>query len=249
MRKIAIINQKGGVGKTTVAVNLSHALARKGKKVLLVDGDGQGHSTSHLGNEAENTLYEVLVENLDPKKAIINSRENLDLLPANRNVRAVSMKIASEVGRDTLLRTAMQNVKGYDYVILDCPPGIDALSFNIFLYADEALIPVNMEYLAAESLAEMSNITFKALKDRLNHDLKINGIVGIAFDKRTKKSQEIMNMVKKAFGNKVYKTLIRTNTRISESPGSKQTIFEYDPKSNGAKDFEALANEFLLRKP
>ncbi len=247
MKRIAIVNQKGGVGKTTIAVNLSHALAKKGKKVLLIDGDGQGHSTKHLGHEAENTLYHVLVENLDPQNAIINSRKNLDIIPADRGVRAISMKIASEVGRDTLLKNAMKGIKGYDYVIIDCPPGIDALSFNLFLFADEALVPLSMDPLAAEGTAEMVGVTFKALKDRLNHDLKINGFIGVAVDKRTKRAQEVMAMLKKAFGKQVYKTSIRTNTRMRESPGSQQSIFEYDPKGNGAKDFDALAQEFLTR--
>lgn len=247
MKKICVVNQKGGTGKTTVAVNLSHALAMKNKKVLLIDADGQGHATVHLGHTPEKTLYNILIDKVDPKEVIVNVRENLDLIPADRALRAVPMKISGEPGRDFLLKNALSKVKGYDYVIVDCGPSLDALNFNVFVFADEALIPINMEFLTAHGTAEMVSTTFDAIKKNMGHELKINGVVGVFYDKRTRKSKEMMDLIRKYFSDKVYSTVIRINTKISEAPSDKKTIFEYDKKSYGAQDFKALAEEFIKR--
>lgn len=247
MKRICVVNQKGGTGKTTVAVNLAHALAMKNKKVLLIDADGQGHATVHLGHEPEKTLYDILIDKVDPKDVIVNVRENLDLIPADRALRAVPMKISGEPGRDFLLKNALSKIKGYDYILTDCGPNLDALNFNVFVFSDEALIPINMEFLTAHGTAEMVSTTFNAIKNNMGHNLKINGVVGVFFDKRTKKSKEMMDLITKYFKDKVYKTVIRINTKISEAPSDKKTIHEYDPRSNGAKDFKSFAEEFIKR--
>ncbi|MFH0874786.1 MAG: ParA family protein [archaeon] len=247
MKKICVINQKGGTGKTTVAVNLSHGLALKGKKVLVIDADGQGHTTIHFGHTPKKTLYDILIDKVDPKDVIVNIRPNLDLIPADRNLRAVPMKISGEPGRDFLLKNALAKIKGYDYVIIDCGPNLDALNFNVFVYADEALIPINMEFLTAHGTAEMVSTTFEAIKRNMGHELLINGVVGVFYDRRTKKSKEMMDLIKKYFKDKVYDTVIRINTKISEAPSDKKTIFEYDPKSTGTEDFKMLAEEFMRR--
>ena len=249
MKKICIMNQKGGTGKSTLAVNLSHALALKGKKVLLVDVDPQGSSTIYLKPEFEKTIANVLIHKEDAKDAIINVRENLDLIPSNKTVRPVSMLIMNEPGREFLLKNAMSKIKGYDYVFIDCAPNLDVLNFNAFAYADETIIPVTMDYLSTPGMVELITDTLASVKKNLRHNLEVSGVIGMFYDQRETKSKKMMESLNKNefFNGKVFKTVIRKNTKIGESPAYGKTIFEYAPSSYGAKDYEELANEFLRR--
>lgn len=247
---IAISNQKGGVGKTTTAVNLGAALAYIGKKVLLIDSDAQGNATSGLGiqkSEVENKdTYSVLVEGLPIEQAIVpSSRENLWVVPATINLAGAEMEMYTVPNREGILKKAIQSIKQqYDYILIDCPPALGALTLNAFTASDSVLIPVQCEYYALEGLGQLWN-TIRLVHQHFNKDLKIEGVLLTMLDTRTNLGAEVVEEVRQYFKEKVYQTVIVRNVRLSEAPSYGLSIIDYDIRSKGAKLYLDLASEVL----
>ena len=248
-RVIAIANQKGGVGKTTTAINLTAALGELGKKVLAVDMDPQGNLTSGIGlnkEELEKSVYDILcgkgvIEECIQKDVL----ENLDLLPGNINLSAMELELVNEENREFILKREIERVKDdYDYVIIDCPPALGILTVNALTTADSVLVPIQSEYYALEGLTQLV-YTIELVKDRLNSELEIEGIVFTMYDARTNLSYQVVENVKENIGYKVYETIIPRNIRLAEAPSHGLPITIYDPKSTGAIKYRELAEEVI----
>lgn len=246
---IAIINQKGGVGKTTTAVNLSACLAYKGKKVLIIDADAQGNASSGLGiekSEINLSTYDCLVDDSKIKEAILRTKyKNLSILPANQELSAAEIELSYEEKREFFIKNAIEHIKDeYDFIIIDSPPALGLLTINIMTASNSVLIPIQCEYYALEGLAQLIN-TVKTIKKSLNKNLEIEGIVATMYDKRTNLSEQVYNEVKDHFPDKTYETVIPRNVRLSEAPSFGEPIIKYDITSVGAEAYFKLAKELV----
>ena len=245
---IAIANQKGGVGKTTTSVNLSALLAKKGKKVVLIDADPQGNATRGLGvdKDVEKSLYDVLI-NEEPVAGTLQDtvEKNLKICPSNMNLAGAEVELVSQMSREHRLKEQLEGIKDkFDYIFIDCPPSLGLITLNSFTAADSVLIPVQCEYYALEGLGQLLN-TINLVKKHLNKSLEIEGALLTMYDIRTNLSNQVVKEVKKYFDDRVYKTVIPRNVRLSEAPSFGMPITMYDPKSKGARSYEKLAKEFL----
>jgi len=247
---LSVANQKGGVGKTTTTVNLSAGLANRGKKVLIIDADPQGNATSALGvdKECELSTYDVLVNEVDMKEVIQQTgTKKLDICPSNINLAGAEVQLVSMVSREQRLKEQLDKIRSnYDYIFIDCPPSLGLITLNAFTASDSVLIPVQCEYFALEGLGQLMN-TINLVKKHLNKEIYIEGAVLTMYDLRTNLANQVVREVKKYFENKVYKTVIPRNVKLSEAPSYGMPIITYDPKSKGAKAYDKLAKEFIKR--
>ena len=245
---ISVANQKGGVGKTTTAVNLSALLAKKGKKVLLIDTDPQGNATSGLGvsKDVELSVYDILIGDTEFDETLQETAiKNLKVCPSNISLAGAEVQLVSMMSREQRLKTKLDKIKDqYDYILIDCPPSLGLVTLNAFTASDSVLIPVQCEYFALEGLGQLLN-TVNLVKKHLNKNLEIEGALLTMYDARTNLSNQVVKEVKKYFEDKVYKTVIPRNVRLSEAPSYGMPISLYDPRSKGAKAYEKFAKELL----
>jgi chromosome partitioning protein len=252
MHVLAVLNQKGGVGKTTTAVNLGAALARRGRRVLLVDLDAQGNLTDHLGVEPEDgatTSYDVLVEGAPiADAAVATGTEGLHVVPAHEDLAALEVETADRTGRETRLREALARLPdgAYDWVIVDCPPSLGLLSLNAMAAADEVLITLQTEYFAMRGLTQLQRIV-DMVRRNVHPGLRILGILPTLVSPVTNLAREVTQEVREHYGDAVFRTRIRQNVRLAEAPGHRRHIFDYAPASPGAEDYRALAEEVEAR--
>ena len=249
-RMIAVANQKGGVGKTTTSVNLSSCLAEKGKKVLLIDTDPQGNATSGVGVEktVSFSVYDVLVDDVQIENTIqMTEMQNLDICPSNINLAGAEVQLVSQQSREYKLKEKVEKVKEqYDYIIIDCPPSLGLVTLNAFTASDSVLIPVQCEYYALEGLGQLIN-TINIVKKKLNKTLKIEGALLTMYDARTNLSNQVAKEVKNYFEDRVYKTIIPRNVKLSEAPSYGMPICMYDGRSKGSRCYDKFTKEFIKK--
>ena len=248
-KSIAIFNQKGGVGKTTTNVNLSASIGKLGKKVLVLDMDPQGNTTSGYGidkNTIENTIYEVIVDGLDIHDAIIKTDfDNIYLVAAASELAGAEIELANEKDREYKLKNSLDKIKDdYDYIFIDCPPSLGMLTINSLTASDSVLIPIQCEYYALEGVSQLMS-SFKLVKKRLNPNIEIQGVVLSMFDGRANLSIQVVEEVKKYFKGSVYTTLIPRNVRLAEAPSYGKPVIYYDTKCRGTEAYKELAEEFI----
>lgn len=251
-RTIAIANQKGGVGKTTTSINLSAALAEKGKNVLVIDCDPQGNTTSGFGiekNDLDNTIYELMLGECSVHDCIIKSEiNNISIIPSNVNLAAAEIELIGVEKKEFILKREIDWIKeDYDYIIIDCPPSLSMLTVNAMTTANTVIVPIQCEYYALEGLSQLIH-TVNLVKERLNPELDMEGVVFTMYDSRTNLSMQVVENVKKHLKQNVYKTVIPRNIRLAEAPSHGIPINKYDPKSAGAESYMSLADEVIRRK-
>ena len=247
---ISVANQKGGVGKTTTAVNLSALLAKKGKKVLLIDTDPQGNATSGVGVDktVSFSVYDVLVDDVEIENTLqLTEMKNLEVCPSNINVAGAEVQLVSKENREYKLKEKIEKIKNdYDYVSIDCPPSLGLVTLNAFTASDSVLIPIQCEYYALEGLGQLIN-TINLVKKRLNKELVIEGALLTMYDARTNLSNQVVKEVKNYFDDKVYKTVIPRNVKLSEAPSYGMPICMYDARSKGSRCYDKFAKEFIKK--
>lgn len=262
MRSIAVINQKGGVGKTTSSVNLASALANAGKKVCLMDLDPQAHASLHLGITAvdgEASMYEILCGEATIEQARVRVNDNLSVVPANLDLAAAELELAGEVGREMILRDRVEDdPEEFDYLILDCPPSLGVLTVNALVAVGEVFLPLQPHFLALHGLSKLLR-TIEVVSRRLNSGLRLSGVMLCMYDSNTRLAAEVSTDLDEFFtvsegtreffrGAKYFETKIRRNIRLAEAPSFGKSIFEYSPDSNGATDYQALAEEVIAQE-
>ena len=247
-RIISIANQKGGVGKTTTAVNVSTILAKRGKKVLLIDADPQGNASSGLGLEKHfsKSLYDVLINDVEISDTLHKTAiRNLKVCPSNMDLAGAEVELVSQMSREQRLKEKLDLIKDeFDFVLIDCPPSLGLITLNAFTASNSVLIPVQCEYYALEGLGQLLN-TINLVKKHLNRELEVEGAVLTMYDMRTNLSNQVVKEVKRYFGDKVYKTVIPRNIKLSEAPSFGMPITLYDAKSKGARAYDKLAREII----
>lgn len=248
---VAILNQKGGVGKSTTAINLSAALGALGKRVLLIDLDPQGNSTSGIGiekREIKNCIYDVLLRDVDIKDIIVkNAAKNVDVAPATINLAGAEVELVSQMARENKLKRAAGSMRGfYDYIFIDCPPSLGLLTINALVAADKLIIPIQCEFYALEGVTKLLE-SQKRVKENLNPSLDIMGVVLTMFDQRQKLAKEVVEEVRNYFGPIMFNTVIPRNVKLAEAPGYATPIIEYAPLSTGAIAYKELAKEVINR--
>lgn len=243
---VAVINQKGGTGKTTTTINLGSALSKLGKRVLLVDLDPQGNLSYSLAvTEPKATLADAFLGNMTLQEVLVE-KDGLWIAPGSNELVDIEISLVSQPERERFLHSMLKDLKGFDYILIDCPPSLSVLTLNALTASDEVLIPLQMEVLTLQGLDQIMN-TVQKIKKAFNPKLKIKGIVVVMFDIRRKLSQEVLEYLQQNVKEHIFKQSIRLNVKLAEAPSFGRSIMEYDASSNGAKDYMALAEEFIIR--
>ena len=243
---VSVINQKGGTGKTTTTINLGSALSKLGKKILLVDLDPQANLSYSLGLEDQAGTMADVFSGTKSLREILTSRNGLTVAPGSNELVDIEISLVTQPQRESFLKNILAAAKGYDYILVDCPPSLSLLTVNALAASDEVLIPLQMEVLTLQGLDQIMS-TVEKIKKSFNSKLKIKGIVVVMFDVRRKLSQEVLEYLRENVKEHIFKQSIRLNVKLAEAPSFGRSIVDYDPASNGAKDYKALAEEFLTR--